>query len=376
MNATKILLKALGGAALSVTELFHRLNSVLPVDQQIVAVPPDMLAVDALKKMKEHRFSQLPVVVGREVLGLFSYRSFANAVVTLGQSAPKNQRFNPLELLVEDCLEKPTFARVTDEFVEWFDFIDQFDSVLVGEPNRLQGIVTAMDILRYLYGVASPFVLIAEIELALRALIQLAVAPETLAACAKECLKDKYADQLPTRLEDMTFNDYVQIIGDGRSWDHFQTFMGGNRVAQGPSSNNCGISETSSFTSSAGSRWKNTRLSRLGENGCCSRRALPKHVERRPSNERHPLAEGIHRQRVPTSSGRVRSGILCPGRGAEATSHQRARYGEVFRGSSDHQLLASFWASSSSSRAGPFRLSLAMARHHRTRRCTCFAPTC
>ena len=28
----------------------------------------------------------------------------------------------------------------------------------------------------------------------------------------------------------MTFNDYVQIIGDGRSWDHFQTFMGGNRV--------------------------------------------------------------------------------------------------------------------------------------------------
>jgi hypothetical protein len=28
----------------------------------------------------------------------------------------------------------------------------------------------------------------------------------------------------------MTFNDYVQMIGDGRSWDHFQKFMGGNRV--------------------------------------------------------------------------------------------------------------------------------------------------
>ena len=48
---------------------------------------------------------------------------------------------------------------------------------LVGEPNRLQGIVTAMDILRYMYGVASPFVLIAEVELALRALMQLAVQP-------------------------------------------------------------------------------------------------------------------------------------------------------------------------------------------------------
>lgn len=230
MSFTHVPLKALGGDAYSVTELFHRLNSVLPVDQQIVSVAPDMLAVDALNKMKEHRFSQLPVVVGREVLGLFSYRSFANAVVTLGQSAPKNQKFSSLELLVEDCLDRTTFARVTDEFVEWFDFIDQHDAVIVGEPNRLQGIVTAMDILRYLYSVASPFVMIAEVELGLRALISLTVSPETLAICAKECLKDKYPEGPPTRLGDMTFNDYVQIIGDGRGWGHFQPLMGGNRV--------------------------------------------------------------------------------------------------------------------------------------------------
>ncbi len=213
-----------------VTELFHRLNSVLPENQKVVCVAPDILAVEALDKLKEYRFSQLPVVVGREVLGLFSYRSFANAVVTLGRGATKNQKFNPLELLVEDCLDKPTFARVTDEFAEWFDFIDQHDCVLVGEQSRLQGIVTAMDILRYLYSVASPFVLIAEIELALRALINLAVSPESLTACAKECLKDKYQEGLPTRLEDMTFNDYVQIIGDGRSWNYFQPLMGGDRV--------------------------------------------------------------------------------------------------------------------------------------------------
>lgn len=230
MSDSRIKIRSLSGDAQSVTELFHRLNSVLPVEQQIVSVAPDLLAVDALRKMKEHRFSQLPVVVGREVLGLFSYRSFANSVVTLGQAASKSKKFDPLELLVEDCLEKPTFARVTDEFAEWFDFIGQNDALLVGEPNRLQGIVTSMDILRYLYGVASPFVLIAEIELALRALIQLAVTAEALAACAMECLKDKYQDQPPTRLGDMSFNDYVQIIGDGRSWEHFQPFMGGNRA--------------------------------------------------------------------------------------------------------------------------------------------------
>lgn len=223
-------LEPLDGSPESVTELFHRLNNVLPEDQQIVSVAPEMLALDAIKMLQEYRFSQLPIVVGREVLGLFSYRSYTNAVITLGQNATKNERFDPLELLVDDCLEKPTFARVTDEFAEWFDFIDRYDSVLIGEPNRLQGIVTAMDILRYLYRVASPFVLLAEIELALRAIIRLAVDKETLAASAKECLQDKYTDQVPTRLEDMTFNDYAQIIGDGRCWNHFQASMGGNRI--------------------------------------------------------------------------------------------------------------------------------------------------
>jgi CBS domain-containing protein len=230
MNAHKDAVNALGESSNRVTELFHRLNSVLPEDQHVVSVGPDMLAIEALDKLKELRFSQLPVVVGREVLGLFSFQSFANAVVTHGRNASKNQKFTPLDLLVEDCMVQPTFARVTDEFADWFDFIDQHDSVLVGEPNRLQGIVTAMDILRYLYRVASPFVLVAEVELALRALINLAVSSETLAVCAKDCLKDKYPDGLPTRLEEMTFNDYVQIIGDGRCWEHFQNLMGGNRV--------------------------------------------------------------------------------------------------------------------------------------------------
>lgn len=213
----------------SVTELFHRLNSVMPLDQEVVSVPPDFCAIDALAEMGRHHFSQLPVVVGRQVLGLFSYRSFSNAVIKLSQSAPRNQRFDPTELLVEDCLEKPEFARVTDEFVDWFESIDRQNAVLVGEPNHLQGIVTAMDILRYLYQVASPFVMIAEVELGLRALMQLAVDDTTLAECAQTCLKEKYPVDLPTRLEDMSFNDYVQIIGDGRAWDHFKSVMGGNR---------------------------------------------------------------------------------------------------------------------------------------------------
>jgi CBS domain-containing protein len=213
----------------SVTALFHRLNSVLPTDQKIISVLPETPSQEALDLLSSHGFSQMPVMVGQQVIGLFSYRSFSQAVIKL-TGEHQNQRFDPRDLFVEDCIERPTYARITDEFRAWFDAIDKQDALLIGDPNRLQGIVTAMDILRYLYGVASPFVLIAEIELSLRALIRLAVSGEELFACAKLSLTHYSERDLPTDLEHMTFHDYVQIIGDGRNWNYFQPVFKGDRT--------------------------------------------------------------------------------------------------------------------------------------------------
>ena len=33
----------------------------------------------------------------------------------------------------------------------------------------------------------------------------------------------------PSELEEMTFHDYLQIIGDGRNWPHFEGIFGGTR---------------------------------------------------------------------------------------------------------------------------------------------------
>lgn len=210
------------------TELFHRINSVIPNDQVLETVAPETSAEDALKILNERGFSQLPIVKGREVLGVFSYRSYARSVLRHAKQASANKKFDPLTLLVEDCREDAEFARLTDEFKKWFDHIDRFDAILVGDPNRLLAIVTAMDILQYLYVVASPFVLIAESELALRALIRYSVDENGLAECANRCLSEKY-EVVPSTLEDMTFNDYVQIVTDGRNWEHFQPTFGGDR---------------------------------------------------------------------------------------------------------------------------------------------------
>jgi len=71
----------------SLTAVFHRLNSVLPDNQRMVTVPPETKTSEALQVMRQHGFSQLPVIVGDEVLGLFSYRSFAHAVLALASES-------------------------------------------------------------------------------------------------------------------------------------------------------------------------------------------------------------------------------------------------------------------------------------------------
>jgi CBS-domain-containing membrane protein len=60
-----------------VSELFHRINRIIPQDQEILTIPPNCRVRDAVALMREHGYSQLPVVESGEVLGAFSFRSFA-----------------------------------------------------------------------------------------------------------------------------------------------------------------------------------------------------------------------------------------------------------------------------------------------------------
>ena len=52
---------------------FFVASRLVPDAQEVVSVPPDTPVFDALALMKEHDFSQLPVLVEGEVIGVFSY---------------------------------------------------------------------------------------------------------------------------------------------------------------------------------------------------------------------------------------------------------------------------------------------------------------
>jgi CBS domain-containing protein len=202
----------------SVTSLFHRLNRVVPEEQQLLSVPHDMKAADAIRLMTERGFSQVPVLMGTTVFGVFSFRSFARAVLKFGKGSSA-----PEDLLVEECVEDPEFAQVNDEFPPWFDHLDRADFILLGGPERLQAIVTPMDLLRYLYNVAYPFVLLSEIEQALRRLIRRCVNESELVEIAAR-------NKIPSTIENMVFKNYLTIITEEVSWPKFQRIFGGARA--------------------------------------------------------------------------------------------------------------------------------------------------
>lgn len=206
----------------SIVELFHMVRSLIPGDQKAVTVTPETTVAEAVEIMKEHGFSQLPVVSGNAVLGNFSYRSLTSKLLQL-----KTVDADLRDLPVDEFMEWSTFVQPTDKWEATLEILNREDAVLVGNRDNLQGIVTSMDVLTYLHRLASPFVMLAEIELSLRRIIEACVDGETLRKCTVNSLASKYAvENMPPSPSAMTFNDYVSIIGDSRNWPYFEPAFG------------------------------------------------------------------------------------------------------------------------------------------------------
>lgn len=208
----------------SLKDLFHFVVEAVPPEQQILTVPSETQVRDALQLMLEREFSQLPVMEGTEVLGTFSYRSLAKGLIQL----PEKER-DPLSLPVEEFTEDLKFASVRDELSSLLDEFDLMGAMLIGSPDRLQGIVTTSDALRYFHTVASPYVMLREIELAIRVLISICVSQKELIECVEQSLAKHYrtkGKEPPGRLEDMTFQDYVTLLKFRGTWERFRPGFG------------------------------------------------------------------------------------------------------------------------------------------------------
>lgn len=214
-----------------VDELFHRVSRAVPENQQLLCLNPNMAAREAIALLGQHFYSQAPVVTGTRVIGVFSFRSFAQQAAACSLADLNGLKHAPGDVTVGECMESLNFADLSDEIHKQFDALERDNGVLVGVPNKLQAILTPMDALRYYYKVASPFVFLSEIELSLRTLIRSAATEAEIKAMADKVLTRLQTQnaRIPETLEQMTFDNYRLIVTSNDTWPKFQTAFGGSR---------------------------------------------------------------------------------------------------------------------------------------------------
>jgi predicted transcriptional regulator len=209
------------GTTESLLASFHHVQSLIPIEQELVVIPPEMRVADALKLMQLHHYSQLPVVAGDTVLGVFSYRSFS---AKAWEMQKRGERLG--ELPVEDFLDYFEYVHSTEDWNRVMRYLNQDDACFVGHRNHLEGMITTMDMLHYFQQIANPFIMLAEVELSLRQIIQVCIDGQVLRQAVERSLKSAYPNGVPTKLSEMTFNDYAQIITSMENWPYFEKVFG------------------------------------------------------------------------------------------------------------------------------------------------------
>jgi CBS domain-containing protein len=208
---------------------FHEVGSVFPGEVNIVSVPPHTPVGEALQLMLEKRFSQLPVMENGEVLGVFSLWSLTQNLV-LAPGIKVEALLKNME--VGELMEQLPKVTVKESIHSILSHLERHEAILVGSPHGLQAVATSTDVLRYFYNVARPYILLQEIELALRNLIALCAPEEKLKECIDRALAKSYEARkwaVPANLTEMSFEDYRTIITCSGNWPVFERLLGHNR---------------------------------------------------------------------------------------------------------------------------------------------------
>jgi hypothetical protein len=169
------------------------------------------------------------VTAGHTVLGVFSYHSFAQRLMRLGDT----KQFVG-DWPVDEFMEQLRYHHRSDSWQMILDALDQQRAVLVGNPLDLEGLVTPMDAVKYLQQISSPFVMLAEIEQSLRRVIRARINEQELQELVERSLTGAYPEgQAPKDLSDMSFNDYTLLVTTRDNWDYFAPVFGNSEWARG-----------------------------------------------------------------------------------------------------------------------------------------------
>ena len=185
-----------------------RIGALTAAGRKPVSVKRDNPLNVATTIMQLNDFSQLPVMQSEyDVKGVVSWKSIAARVLLGREHESVRQCMVPAETIDSDKL-----------LFDAVGIIQRHDYVLVKDNNKITGIVTASDIAQQFAQLATPFLLVGEIEGQVRRLIG-EFTPEQLSASRNP----KSAKPKPIEgPEDLTFGDYVQLLRKEENWDRLR----------------------------------------------------------------------------------------------------------------------------------------------------------
>lgn len=183
-----------------------RIGSLPAANKRLVTVGQDDDLKKAVTMMLQYDYSQLPIMHGeREVKGMISWKSIGARYAIGGQCCK-----------VQHCRED---AQVVDGNGTLFDAIPTIVKhayVLVRNPQdrKIMGIITASDLSLQFQQLAEPFLLLREIELHIRQLLQDKVSHEDLDWLGSA---DTTAPK-PNSISDLSFGGYIRLVQRPEVW--------------------------------------------------------------------------------------------------------------------------------------------------------------
>jgi len=171
-----------------------------------ISVSPNMSVTEAITIMILNDYSQLPVMNGdREVKGIISWGSLGSRL-SLGVECRE----------VQDCMEDPHIISADTSLFDAINEIVKHQYVLIRDSdNKISGIVTTSDLSMEFRKLSEPFLLLGEIELHVRRLIDKAsFTKEELRAAGDP---DDSGRKINSAA-DMTFGGYISLLERPDSW--------------------------------------------------------------------------------------------------------------------------------------------------------------
>ncbi|MCZ2155475.1 MAG: CBS domain-containing protein [Bryobacterales bacterium] len=207
-SASEAGIRSSGEDSLAFDDPTYRIGGLPVANKNLVTVNENDSICTAITLMLRHDFSQLPVMRGeREVKGIVTWKSIA-CKYSLDRARES----------VGDCSED---ARIVDSHRTLFEAIPtivDYGYVLVRDrtDRRITGIVTSSDLSRQFQTLSEPFLLIREIELHVRQLLERKLVSQDLERLGTP---SGAASKPAQRVDELTFGEYVRLVQDPEIWE-------------------------------------------------------------------------------------------------------------------------------------------------------------